>query len=388
MNWKNIEYNDNNSISIPDSWLDVHYYEALNMLFRFENSLRVFVYVILKNELKEDWDKTNIRDDNTIKKIAGIRSSQAKDYGYLCYDIKSPMLYLSSGDLIDLIMNDKNWKYFKKYFKAKKEIIKHKLLEIGAIRNSLAHFRPIHREDLGVIKQNLKHTLSIVEECLNNITSIGNIIPTNITEDWYLKLKGLKSKNLRLLIYQDNKEDWVKMSIEVIGVTLNKGYTTDIYKSFSVYKLSTINMLNKYKIIKNNITYVNESFTQQINIDELIYSKYINLVISKKNIKENITIIISELENLYSTIDNEIELLSRDNLAKGEIISSVHINCNLNEDKTYWNINVDNLTDSIDKFEGSEFWGQSLFNFMQEYITTLHQYPWMPTNISKSNGYF
>jgi hypothetical protein len=38
----------NEAVQIPDRWLHLHYYEALNILFRFENALRVFVYVILK----------------------------------------------------------------------------------------------------------------------------------------------------------------------------------------------------------------------------------------------------------------------------------------------------------------------------------------------------
>ncbi len=357
MVWSNIEYHeDEEYIKVPSSWLHVHYYEALNILFRFENSLRVFVYVILKDKLKNNWSNTSVNSDNTIKKIAGIRISQAKDYGYLCYDIKSPMLYLSSGDLIDVIMHDSNWKYFKKYFKAKKEIIKHKLLEIGAVRNSLAHFRPIQNDDLDVIKQNVKHTLSIVDEFLGNITSIYNLVPTNTEHDWYIRLKELNSTNITLSIYQDKKLDWIKIAIIFKGKVFKVGYKSKTYKSFSVSKLSSINLLNIYKEIKENITYLNEDFSSSIDDDKLNFSKYINLIISKQNLKDNLPKIIEDIEDFIKTVEHEIELLSADDLA-----------------------------DTIDRYDGSEFWGRNRYIFSAEYLTTSSQYPWMPTEVSQSN---
>ena len=135
--------------------------------------------------MKEKWEEAYINKELTIKQISKQRQNQANDYGYLTYDINSSMLYLSSGELIDIIMNEKNWKYFTKYFKAKKEIIKHKLLEIGAIRNALAHFRPINEEDLDVIKQNVKHTLLGVEKVLDSITNLTVNVPSNSRENWY-----------------------------------------------------------------------------------------------------------------------------------------------------------------------------------------------------------
>ena len=50
MEWKKSEKKDGNTYQIPERWLHLYYYEALNVLFRFENSLRVFVYVVLKKK--------------------------------------------------------------------------------------------------------------------------------------------------------------------------------------------------------------------------------------------------------------------------------------------------------------------------------------------------
>ena len=48
MEWKQSSEKDGATV-IPSNWIYIHYYEALNTLFRVENSLRVFVYVVLKN---------------------------------------------------------------------------------------------------------------------------------------------------------------------------------------------------------------------------------------------------------------------------------------------------------------------------------------------------
>ena len=55
MQWQSANKKDDGTLIIPRRWLHLHYYEALNILFRMENSLRVFVYVILKNSLLEEW---------------------------------------------------------------------------------------------------------------------------------------------------------------------------------------------------------------------------------------------------------------------------------------------------------------------------------------------
>ncbi|HEV2626575.1 MAG TPA: hypothetical protein VGV62_15965 [Xanthobacteraceae bacterium] len=55
MDWKSAVTKEGGAIRIPERWLHLYYYEALNILFRMENALRVFVYVVLKNNLKEKW---------------------------------------------------------------------------------------------------------------------------------------------------------------------------------------------------------------------------------------------------------------------------------------------------------------------------------------------
>ena len=162
MNWSSAKNLDENNYELPGDWLKIEYFEALNILFRVENSLRIFVYIILKNEFKEKWKDLSVTSDDsetsTIGAIAKRRIVQDKNFAYLGYGISSPLLHLTSGELIRIITSDSYWKHFKNYFPGSKEIIKNKLDEIGNGRNSLAHFRPLKKGDIELVKQNAIHT--------------------------------------------------------------------------------------------------------------------------------------------------------------------------------------------------------------------------------------
>ena len=130
MNWgdmeieKNDDFSIKRKIKIPNQWIHSHYYEILNILFRIENSLRIFVYIVLKEQYQDDWYSIQITsDDNekgTISSIAKRRMSQDEDYGYLGYSVTCPIMYLTSGELISIIVSDCYWKYFNNYFNCKK----------------------------------------------------------------------------------------------------------------------------------------------------------------------------------------------------------------------------------------------------------------------------
>ena len=107
MNWKEAKNTENNIYDLPGHWLKIEYFEALNILFRVENLLRMFVYIILKNEYKDKWKDLSVTSDDdetsTIGAIVRRRLSQDKNYAYLGYVITSPLLHLTSGELIRII---------------------------------------------------------------------------------------------------------------------------------------------------------------------------------------------------------------------------------------------------------------------------------------------
>jgi hypothetical protein len=49
--------------------------------------------------------------------IAAKRVSQADSFGYLGFDIKAPLMHLTSGELVELITADTYWPKFRAYFR-------------------------------------------------------------------------------------------------------------------------------------------------------------------------------------------------------------------------------------------------------------------------------
>lgn len=221
MSWSKAEY-DENAYTIPDNWLLIHYYEAFSLLFRIENAMRVFVYVILKNSHQEKWIECTTQNDDQFKELRAIynhRKKISEDFGYIGVKSSSPMMYLSFGELYTLILSERYWPLFKHYFQAKKDVVKYKFDEINTIRNSLAHFRPINENDVSLIINNSQHTLPIVYELLNKITSINKDLPTNTTDEWYLNFQKMSTKLINVSSTQSECKKWISIKIKyVVGV--------------------------------------------------------------------------------------------------------------------------------------------------------------------------
>jgi hypothetical protein len=124
MDWKSATTKDDGTVSIPERWLLLHYYEALNILFRMENAMRVFVYVVLTNRFQKKLAETNMQTDDakqtTVAAVAARRLAQANGFGYLGYEISSPLMYLNSGELTNIICSESYWSLFKPFFRGKK----------------------------------------------------------------------------------------------------------------------------------------------------------------------------------------------------------------------------------------------------------------------------
>ena len=110
MEWKSSSRTDQGLFKIPKRWLHIHYYEALNILFRFENSLRVFVYSVLKNGFLDKWKECTFSvgeaDPESIRNLASKRIKQAESFGYLGFDITAPLMHLTSGELVELVVSE------------------------------------------------------------------------------------------------------------------------------------------------------------------------------------------------------------------------------------------------------------------------------------------
>lgn len=394
MDWKNANLHNDGLVKIPDSWLHLHYYEALNILFRFENSLRVFVYVILKHELLEKWSDASFNfsgEQKSIKNIASKRLKQAESFGYLGFEVKAPLMHLTSGELVEIITSDTYWKYFKNYFKGNKEIIKNKLLEIGTVRNSLAHFRPIKPEDVELIKQNSRHTLMGVEECLNNIYSFPARVPTNTDDVWYKSIESIGNEYISLTPNYSKNEKYVNVQFQFRSPQLNK---SEFYTSFYAYKLGKLKPANIFILspdIGKSVIYATEHVNQPVITQalDLDARTTINLVFFKERLESDYAIVSEALKRICSLVLEESNLLLQDHLARGELVEPVNASIWISGegDQAKWNYAYDELWQEYEPDHPVEYWGRSQFA-VTDIVANLRQFPWMPSDISKRSSFF
>lgn len=387
MKWK-IATKKEDATLIPKSWIHLHYYEALNALFRIENSLRVFVYVVLKNQLFDKWADIAITSDDaepvTLKSIAKKRINQAQDFGYLGYVINCPVMHLTSGELIRIITDEKYWKYFRPYFPASKQVIKHKLDEISVIRNSLAHFRPMKADVVETIKQNANHTLTGVDDCLNQLSSCYNVVPTNTRDAWYLALSPLGTDLCELQLRQCNDEQWVVVDLTYKSHTLSTSRYSPTYCSHTILNLVTPSILAHYGNIAKYATYVTESraYASKYTPETPNFTKSISILFSRSVIHDNYDAIRPDIESLLRTITEETELITNDNLARGKLVSVALVGTHLKTDKdpSRWSISTEDTLCPDTNGDFPEYWGSTLLFF--SLLTVAQKYPWMPIEVS------
>lgn len=110
----------------------------------FEQWLREMVYVELKAKKGRNWINFN-------KTKSSYESD--KKYTYMPTPESSPLSYLSFSELQKIIIN--NWELFSLYLPPK-NIWEVKTEEIVNIRNRVAHFRKLHKNDLNRVIQFLR----------------------------------------------------------------------------------------------------------------------------------------------------------------------------------------------------------------------------------------
>ncbi|WP_284451886.1 Swt1 family HEPN domain-containing protein [Methylophaga thalassica] len=386
MEWKKATKQDTHLVQIPERWLHLYYYEALNVLFRFENALRVFVYVILKKEFNEKWSETAISSGGSIKSETKSRIAKAKEHAYLGYELSSPMLYLNSGELIDIIISDAYWKYFSPFFKASRSIVSTKLQEIGMVRNSLAHFRPIKEDDIDLIKQNTKHVLLEIEKCLIQLTAITTIVPSNSNDDWYKEIKPIGSESLKISIFHSEDEEWVRVSIIHTIPTLEKKKFGENYYSYKAGNFRTDQLFSEFPILKDKCIYLSEGHLwggQHPNFD-LNSVKEISLVFAKNCLSDNLQNIVKALKEIVQIVDEETDLLKQDNLARGKLIETKSANASIrtrDDGSSYWSVSLNSMTTPLVNTSEVEYWGTRA-HYETDFISGSNQYPWMPDSIS------
>jgi hypothetical protein len=388
MEWKSATSKDDGTVALPERWLFLHYYEALNILFRMENALRVFAYVVLKNRFKEKWAETAMQTADeeaaTIASTAAKRQAQARGFGYLGYEITSPLMYLNSGELTNIICSETYWNLFKPFFRGKKEIIKNKLDEIGTVRNSLAHFRPIKHDDIELIKQNIKHAFVGIELCLTEMMRTYQTVPTNTEGEWYKNLTTLGSNRCTVQLFQNSSENWIRSELDYVCAVFGDDIGST-FRRLSIAKLISPAVIKTFPSLARHCIFVTESirFPSLKEGEEPHIVKALSLVFHRQTVAEHHKEIVDQLKEILLKIENETELVQKDNLARGQLIDSARVTLRKNaESQTWRQINATNLRCSFAENDPPEYWG-NIGLYESDFIAASVRYPWMPSDISK-----
>lgn len=386
MEWDQASKKDD-AMFIPDTWIRIHYYDALNTLFRLENSLRVFVYVVLKNRLLDKWSTINITTDDanaaTMGDIAKARRNQAKDFGYLGYDINCPVMYLTSGELIRIITDDRYWKYFNSYFPASRQTVKNKLDEIGVIRNSLAHFRPLKSDDVEVIKNNANHALSEVEHFLEELGSCFDIVPTNTQENWYLSLSNLSTELCKLTLRQCEDQIWVNLDFKYHCKVIITHPGPATFHRYRILNIATPSILEQCPNITKYATCLTEEYASSDGTytpASPSFSKAFSILFNRDVIRNYYQDIRNDIDLLLKTIEAETGLISNDNLARGKLVSVAPISAEKEKTSQSWSIHARATLSPVNKDSLPEYWGNVYIGSM---FTFTNRYPWMPIDVSE-----
>jgi len=392
MEWRKPEFFENGEqIKIPNGWLHIHYYEALSTLFRIENSLRTFVFFVLKTELGDSWTDLEIATDDgnrtTIGALAKRRISQNETFGYLGYNINSPLMHLTSGELIGLITAETYWPYFSQYFRAAKHVIILKLQEIGNIRNSLAHFRPIKPDDVEVVKQNANQVLADVEISLVEAINCTERLPTNTEEEWYKELCTIGTQECTFRFHSSRDNRWIRIILMFRCLPLKgAGERPTKFVRLGTFTLDTPESITKNDNIRRHVTLLTECvpFPGWNIKPEMKFGKDLQFTFGRNVIMKNFKQIKSGFELLLSTISQECELIKDDNLARGDLVRLVIIEARQKETERqviYWSFDRSKLFSPVKPNDPVEYWGDFSISG-NDLITDVGKFPWMPVDIS------
>ena len=197
--------------------------------------------------------------DTTVSAVASRRKSQAATFGYLGYPVTSPLMYLTTGELIRIITADSYWKLFKSFFPGAKKVSEMKFDEISSVRNDLAHFRPLKPNDVETVKQNSKHILTTVEKQLYQLMACPDTVPSNTKAEWYQALNTLGTDLCQVHFKQSEDEEWIRIDLTFRSVVLEHRSFNPRFHSYTFLTTDGPSILKNHPDLSNILIYCSES---------------------------------------------------------------------------------------------------------------------------------
>ncbi len=392
MQWLDPEFRESGDVAIPRNWLLLHYFDALNVLFRFENTLRLFVYCVLKAEFGSRWtDQTLSGDDSaegTIASVAKRRIAQAQSCGYVGSFPTCPVMYLTSGELSRVITSDGCWKHFSRHFAASRDVAKYKFLEINSVRNTLAHFRTLQFDDVLTVKQGARHLLGLIERWLTDLLWCSQVVPTNTEQDWYKALSVLGSELCTLQLLQSTNRDFVALDFVYSCPILRSVVYTPTVTMHSVLTIRTSSLLTAIGDPPDKLIAITERvsrFGQHGGDGPPAFHKQMRLLVPRKALEAEPDIVRQFAERVLSQVATQTDLIQRDNLAAGSLIETAMVweQAKGAPGSLAWSLPLDALKCPVGADDPPEYWGESL-DGTNDPVSDLSRFPWMPNAVSLS----
>ena len=201
----------------PSRCLPSYYFDSFNLLHKYENALRLFVYVTLKACHGANWDSLNLpgKDRGTISSAYKKQIGQLQALGHIGSLPNIPLLYLSLDDLTGLLDNDSVKAFIKPYFPASLEkVYIPKLCEVKIIRNNIVHFRDFKEKDFQRLMFNLEDIWSPVSRLLSEIISSDQYVGPSENDRWYQPWASIRDKETKqsiIRVWLVGYKTWIRL---------------------------------------------------------------------------------------------------------------------------------------------------------------------------------
>jgi hypothetical protein len=373
---------------LPGEWLPMHYFEAVNCLFRIENALRLLVYIVLKSHFGEKWTdvalSTEDAQSTSIGAIARKRTANDQKCAYLGEPLTCPLMYLTAGELVGLILSEAYWKLFKRYFPGASNVMQIKLQEIAFIRNALAHFRPVTPEQVSIVKQNGTQILKKFQLEFDELVfaySSAKLRPWRSS----LQVQGIPEPvSLRCSARISKSERWVFFNLAADAQVL-KVDTDDETCRIRLRCLDLDKFLRAFPNVRSRcVIATEESSAPRWDGDSDLppIRKTIRLAFPNISVRSKLPQLATDLlpAELRSHAAHELaaplDLFSIRTITASETKSDQH--------PSYWVLHGHETIEHAAPSKFVENW-KSIHNTMAEgdTLTALHKYPWMNTQISE-----
>jgi len=371
---------DLGAIVPPDTWLPMHYIEAYNILFRIENALRVFVYLVLKIHFAEEWHKVSVVGDGQEKDSISSRTkrlvAQNEKYAYLGHERACHLLLLSLGELVEIMTADTCWRFFARFFHSNRQATLVKFYEIIMIRNALAHFRAINEGDLVTLRKNSEHLLSPVADFLNGTINIVEPVPRCDATTWLKDLQELKSPVCVTSWRQSPGADWSAFVIEwtfpVVG-SPNEAWD----HGYSVIRLDTPTVLREAPLLRALVSFSYESFDWPLEFDAEkmpVFKKEAFFVFHREVLQQNASDVQGGLKTVLDAVTEDTNLLATAPESTARMVRIAHITSKPKgaNGGEHQGLCCDQLDPSL-----AEYWGVFVpLPGISEFITDTYRFPW------------